>query len=71
MGAYLRSIEERDVISYNARPRGGCLAGLEELDVIGLRFADSTAFLCEVTTHIRGLLYQGQPHNRVSGYGEV
>jgi len=30
---------------------------LGELDVIGLDFKTSTAILCEVTTHIRGLLY--------------
>jgi hypothetical protein len=58
VGAYLKVIEECDVISYSARPRGGGLEGLEELDVVGLRFRDSTAFLCEVTTHIGGILYK-------------
>lgn len=58
VGAYLKVIEGCDVVSYNARPRGGGLQGLEELDVVGLRFRDSTAFLCEVTTHIGGLLYK-------------
>lgn len=28
-----------------------------EIDVIGLRFADRTAFLCEVATHLDGLNY--------------
>ena len=32
--------------------------GLNELDVVGIHFENKTAFLCEVTTHIRGLLYR-------------
>jgi hypothetical protein len=58
VGAYLKVIEGCDVITYNVRPPGGGQRGLEELDVIGLRFDDSTAFLCEVTTHLDGLLYK-------------
>lgn len=58
VGAYFKVIESCDVVSYNVRPPGGKMLGLEELDVIGLRFADSTAFLAEVTTHIRGTLYR-------------
>ncbi len=58
VGAYLKVIEGCDVVSYNARPPGGGIQGLEELDVVGLRFRDNTAFLCEVTTHIGGLLYK-------------
>lgn len=61
VGAYLKVIKHCDVISYNVRPRGGGLRGLEELDVVGLRFRDATAFLCEVTTHIGGLLYKDNP----------
>ncbi len=56
-GAYLQVIEECDFIDYNVRPPGGGLKGLSELDVVGLNFQTETAFLCEVTTHIRGLLY--------------
>ena len=37
------------------------MAGLGELDVIGLRFRDHTAILCEVTTHIAGLT-NGRSH---------
>ena len=37
---------------------GAGLAGLNELDVVGIHFGSSTAYLCEVTTHIRGLLYR-------------
>ena len=57
VGAYLKVIEQCDVVAYNQRPPGGGMAGLGELDVIGLRFRDHTAILCEVTTHIGGLTY--------------
>lgn len=62
VGAYLKVIEGCDVVAYNQRPRGGGMEGLGELDVIGLRFSDHTAILCEVTTHIGGLTY-GKSHS--------
>ena len=55
VGAYLKLIEECDFVDYNVRGPGGGLRGLEEIDVIGIRFATTTAFVCEVMTHIRGL----------------
>ena len=58
VGAYLQLIEECDFIDYNVRPPGGGLKGLNELDVVGLNFNSSTAYVCEVTTHIRGVLYK-------------
>ncbi|MCY4363460.1 MAG: hypothetical protein OXE42_14990 [Gammaproteobacteria bacterium] len=58
VGAYLQLVEECDFIDYNVRPPGGGLKGLSELDVVGLNLHSSTAYLCEVTTHIRGLLYK-------------
>lgn len=58
VGAYLQLIEECDFIDYNVRPPGGGLEGLGELDVVGLNFKSDTAYLCEVTTHIRGVLYK-------------
>ena len=58
VGAHLQLIKGCDVIDYNARIPGGGLKGLGELDVIGLNFDTNTAYLCEVTTHIRGLLYK-------------
>ena len=58
VGAHLKVIEECDFIDYNVRPPGGRLKGLSELDVVGLHFASRTAFLAEVTTHIRGALYK-------------
>jgi len=58
VGSYLQLIEECDFVDYNVRPPGGGLKGLEELDVVGLNFKTDTVYLCEVTTHIRGLLYK-------------
>lgn len=58
VGAYLKIIEGCDFVDYNVRPPGGGLEGLGELDVIGLDFKNKTAYLCEVTTHILGLLYK-------------
>ena len=58
VGAYLKLKIGCDVVDYNVRRPGGGLAGLEELDVIGFHFASSTVYLCEVMTHIRGLLYK-------------
>ncbi|WP_211109642.1 hypothetical protein [Azospirillum oleiclasticum] len=42
-------------MDYNVRPPGGGLEGLGELDVVGYDFRNGRAFLCEVTTHIKGL----------------
>ncbi len=58
VGAHLKLIKECDFIDYNVRQPGGGLKGLGELDVVGLNFHDKTAYLCEVTTHIRGLQYK-------------
>ena len=60
VGAYLKLIEECDVVDYNVRVPGGGLEGLGELDVVGLNFKNKTAFVCEVTTHILGLLYKNK-----------
>jgi len=57
-GAYLKIIKKCDFVDYNVRPPGGGLEGLNELDVVGLDFKNKTVYLCEVTTHIRGLLYK-------------
>ncbi|GJL67024.1 MAG: hypothetical protein NPIRA05_19950 [Nitrospirales bacterium] len=59
VGAHLQLIEKCDFVDYNIRPPGGGLKGLTELDVVGLNFETNTAYLCEVSTHIRGLLYKG------------
>lgn len=55
VGAYLREVEKCEIVDYNARSTGGGLGGLNEFDVIGLCFAKRTVFLCEVTTHLRGM----------------
>lgn len=57
VGAYLQLKLDCDVVDYNVRPPGGGLEGLEEMDVIGIDLKSHRAYLCEVTTHIRGLLY--------------
>jgi|TARA_Y100000031_G_scaffold111900_1_gene123484 hypothetical protein len=57
-GAYLILIEGCDFVDYGVRVPGGGLAGLNELDVVGIHFGTGTAYLCEVTTHIRGALYK-------------
>jgi hypothetical protein len=55
VGAYLKFELECGVVDYNARPPGGGLVGLGELDVIGFNFPNKRAYLCEVTTHMDGL----------------
>ncbi|GAG28706.1 unnamed protein product, partial [marine sediment metagenome] len=57
VGAYLKLIMDCNFVDYNVRRPGGGLAGLNELDVMGLNFKTKTAYLCEVTTHLDGLLY--------------
>ena len=57
VGACLQLLEGCEFVDYNVRPPGGGLEGLGELDVVGFNFTTKTAFVCEVTTHIRGLLY--------------
>jgi hypothetical protein len=78
VGAYLQLKLDCDVVDYNVRPPGGGLQGLEELDVVGIDLKTQTAYLCEVTTHIRGLLYVdnkttverlAKKHNRQLQYG--
>ena len=58
VGAYLKIIKSCNFVDYNVRHPGGGLKGLNELDVVGLDFENKTAYLCEVTTHITGLLYR-------------
>lgn len=58
VGAYLTYIEGCDVVSYNVRIKSGGREAQNEIDVVGLRFKDKTAYLCEVTTHLKGVLYK-------------
>ncbi len=57
VGAYLKLLKGCHFVDYNVRPPGGGLAGLDEFDVVGFDFKNSRAYLCEVTTHVAGLLY--------------
>lgn len=58
VGACLKLLKLCDFVDYNVRRPGGGLAGLNEIDVVGLDFKSKTAYLCEVTTHLDGLLYK-------------
>jgi hypothetical protein len=58
VGAYLQIIKGCDFVRYNLRISEGKLKGLNELDVLGLDLKNKTAYLCEVATHIEGLLYE-------------
>jgi hypothetical protein len=58
VGAYLKIIKNCDFIVYNERFPGGGIKGLNELDVVGIDHKLNRVYLCEVTTHIRGVLYK-------------
>ena len=57
VGAYLKLIKKCDFVDYNVRRPNGGLAGLNEIDLIGLDFKKKRAYLCEVTTHLDGVLH--------------
>lgn len=57
VGAYLKIVEGCDYVDYNVRFPGGGLKGLGELDVVAFDMDEGVAYLCEVVTHVRGLLY--------------
>jgi len=57
VGAYLKRRLGCDVVDYNVRPSSTGLPGLAEFDVVGLNFASSTAYVCEVITHLDGINY--------------
>ena len=57
IGACLKLQRECNFVDYNVRRPGGGLAGLNEIDVVGLDFKSKTAYLCEITTHLDGLIY--------------
>ena len=61
VGAYLRVINDCELVSYNQRSKE---AGQQvELDVLGVTttHGEQTVYACEVVTHIRGSLYSGSP----------
>lgn len=57
VGAYLKQRLHCDVVDYNVRPPSTGLEGLAEFDVVGFRFLDATAYICEVITHLDGIKY--------------
>lgn len=57
VGAYLKVVKNCLFVDYNVRAPGGGMAGLNELDVIGLDFDNQTAYICEVATHLQGMFY--------------
>jgi hypothetical protein len=61
VGAYLRVIEQCDLVTYNQRSmeRGDQM----ELDVLGVKATPEgqRIFACEVITHLDGQLYSGSP----------
>ncbi|MDD5509670.1 MAG: hypothetical protein PHI12_02485 [Dehalococcoidales bacterium] len=65
IGAYLKLKMNCNFVDYNVRRPGGGLAGLNELDVMGLDFTTKTAYLCEVTTHLDGVLYGSNKNNTI------
>jgi hypothetical protein len=64
VGAYLKLVKGCDIVDYNIRPKVKGLAGLAEIDVLGLEFHKKRAYLCEVTTHLEGTMYG-------KGYGDT
>lgn len=65
VGACFKLLKDCDFVDYNVRRPGGGLAGLNEIDVVGLDFKSKTAYLCEVTTHLEGLLYGSSAQSTV------
>jgi hypothetical protein len=59
IGAYLKIVIGCDYVDYNVRPSEKGLEGLGELDVIGIKLekGHEEIYLCEVTTHLDGLVY--------------
>ncbi len=57
VGAYLKEIDNCEIVDYNERKQGGGRSGQNELDVIGFNFKNSEVYLCEVATHIDRLWY--------------
>ena len=57
-GAYLRMIKGCSIVIYNQKAYEE-KGKFEEIDVLGFDLATRSIYLCEVTTHLRGLLYSG------------
>lgn len=57
MGAWLKVIQKCDFVDYNVRPPVDGLEGLGEFDVVGVDLRSEKVYICEVVTHVRGMLY--------------
>ena len=57
VGAYLRIINKCDYINYNVKPNTTGLETLDEFDIVGFNFINSSVYMCEVTTHLNGINY--------------
>jgi len=66
VGSWFEFIKDCDIVSYNVRFPGEGMEALNEFDVIGLNFKTSTAYLCEVATHILGFVYGSRSEDSVS-----
>jgi len=69
VGAYLRLIRDCEIVTYNQR-LSRKPGEMGETDVIGLDLDSSTVYLCEVVTHLRGLLYAGGNEGSLRRIGE-
>ena len=55
-GAWLSICEGCDFVTYSQRHP----TGQGEIDVLALKMAEKRAYLCQVTTHLGGMLYAGE-----------
>lgn len=60
VGAYLKIIKGCDFVDYDVKFPGGGREGLNELDVLGLDLKNREAYLCEVATNLRGVVYRNR-----------
>lgn len=80
VGAYLKQVLQCDFVDDNVRPLERGRAGQAEFDVVGFDFKNETAYVCEVATHLDGVLYGDgnkdtvekirQKHDRQRAYAE-
>lgn len=61
VGAYLKMVLNCDVVDFGVRFPGGHLRGLQEIDVMGFKFADRSVYMCEAVTHLTGACYGDYP----------
>lgn len=62
VGAWLSQCEKCDIVSYNQRHP----IGQGEIDVLAFKMAEKRVFICQVTTHLDGMLYSSGRKKSVS-----